>query len=99
MEQQKESGEQKSKSQKGAADASTAQEPKNSLKRARQFDFEMLFAQTIQTRQNEQEAADFSRISLRNEKDDDKFQAERQARTSGSSSIASGRNNSVNFFK
>ena len=36
----------------------------NSQKKARQFDFDLLFTQTIESKQNGQESAQFSRISL-----------------------------------
>uniref|UniRef100_A0A914NU62 Uncharacterized protein n=1 Tax=Meloidogyne incognita TaxID=6306 RepID=A0A914NU62_MELIC len=42
----------------------TSSENTNSQKKARQFDFDLLFAQTIESKQTEQESADFSRISL-----------------------------------
>ncbi|CAK5028040.1 unnamed protein product [Meloidogyne enterolobii] len=48
----------------------TSSESINSQKKARQFDFDLLFAQTIESKQTEQESADFSRISLQGSVDD-----------------------------
>lgn len=67
-------------SQKTNQDASpsssteTSSSSKNSQKRARQFDFDMLLAQTIKTRNDERDASNFSRISLCNEEIEKEFE-------------------------
>lgn len=53
--------------EKGTAKSAT----KNANKKARQFDFDTMFAQTIQDRLSEQEAAHISKITLHGEDEEE----------------------------